>query len=348
MLLSQNAQTRLLIGLTFASLIVLVLGSFPRETVPASIEAVIVSEARGSEEPIQPIRTESLEPRRVALGKRLFHDTRLSRDNTVSCAHCHDLTSGGVDGRARSRGIGGRQGDRNAPTVFNCGLNYRQFWDGRAATIEAQIDGPVQAKAEMDANWPEVVSKLRRDMGYVADFRAVYPEGIQPHTIRDAIAMFERSLTTPGSRFDHYLWGDTSALTPRERKGYRLFKDYGCVACHQGVNVGGNMRQPFGVMVAPARLQKDTVPKSRRYFQWTESAIASEESEASQPLYKVPGLRNVARTAPYFHDGSVSTLTQAVEMMGLSQLGRELAPPEVEALVAFLQTLTGKYEGREL
>jgi cytochrome c peroxidase len=344
MLLSQSVQTRLFIGFTFTSLVVLVISSFPKETLPASRAAVAVQAAQENREPIQPIRSELLDPRRVALGKRLFHDTRLSRDNTVSCAHCHDLASGGVDGRARSRGIRGQVGDRNAPTVFNCGLNYRQFWDGRAATLEDQVNGPVQAMAEMDGNWSEIVPKLRRDTGYVADFRVLYPEGIQPHTIRNAIATFERSLTTSGSRFDHYLNGDMSALTSQERKGYRLFKDYGCGACHQGANVGGNMRQPFGAMIAPSRLRKDALSQSRRYFQKERPF----ESEEAQTLYKVPGLRNVARTAPYFHDGSVSTLAQAVEIMGLSQLGRKLDRPDVEALVAFLQTLTGKYEGQEL
>lgn len=293
-------------------------------------------------EPLQPIPlTATFDGKKVALGKRLFYDPRLSHDNSIACAGCHSLSKGGTDQRARSVGIGGALGGINAPTVFNSGLNFKQFWDGRAETLEDQIEGPTHGPKEMGSNWPEIIGKLRQDPSYAATFGALYPEGIQSATIKDAIAVFERSLLTPNSRFDKFLRGDRAALTSQEQAGYSLFKDYGCASCHQGMNVGGNMFQVFGVM--------------GDYFADRGTPTGADQGRANVTgheghihVFKVPSLRNVALTAPYFHDASAETLEEAVKVMAKYQLGRSLSTKEVEELATFLRTLTGEYRGSPL
>jgi cytochrome c peroxidase len=288
-------------------------------------------------EPIAPIPLHAdLNERKVALGQRLFQDPRLSHDNTIFCGSCHRLDLGGTDRRPRSIGIGGATGDVNAPTVFNSGFNFRQFWDGRAATLEDQVDGPVNNPKEMGSNWPEVISKLSQDPAYVAAFRELYSDGIQSAHIRDAIATYERSLITPNSRFDKFLRGDARALTPEERAGYSLFKSYGCVACHQGVNVGGNMFQKFGVLADYFADRGHITKADLGRFNVT-------GLERDRYRFKVPSLRNVALTAPYFHDGSAPTLADAVAIMAKYQLGRALPRADRDRIVAFLYTLTGEY-----
>ncbi len=306
---------------------------------PESFEAKIaVLPASYANEPIQPLSAPTnLDERKVRLGRELFHDTRLSANDSVSCASCHHLETGGVDSKSVSVGIYHHQGIRNAPTVFNSGMNYRQFWDARAMSLEEQVNGPLQAKAEMGSTWEGVVTKLSHDSHYTAEFARLYPEQIAPETVRDALATFERSLVTPDCRFDRYLKGDKNAVTSTELAGYRLFKSLGCASCHQGRNIGGSMMQPFGVLRSPALWKKET-----------DSAAAQEHANVSQTLYKVPSLRNVARTAPYFHDGSADSLPKAVIIMSDAQLCRQLSDEEVRQIVAFLQSLTGVYEGKPL
>ncbi len=295
-----------------------------------------------SQEPIQPIPQEiKLDKRKLELGDRLFHDPRLSHDDGISCAYCHDLGRGGTDQRARSIGIGGQIGDRNAPTVFNSGFNFKQFWDGRAETLEDQIDGPIHDPREMGSNWPEIIAKLKRDPSYVSLFAQLYPDGIQSRTIKDAIGTFERSLITPNSRFDRFLRGETGAITEAEKAGYQLFKGYGCAACHQGINIGGNMFQKLGVMVD--YFAERGTPKGPALGRYNVTG-----REDDKYTFKVPSLRNVARTAPYFHDGSIPTLEGAVGIMARYQLGRSLSPREVDLIVGFLNTLTGEYNGKPL
>lgn len=292
-----------------------------------------------SSEAIQPVpKSLPLDVRKVALGKRLFHDPRLSGDGSVACASCHDLARGGVDGRQRSLGVRGQTADLNAPTVFNSVFNFRQFWDGRAATLEDQIDGPVRNPKEMASSWPEIIEKISRDEQYAAQFQAIYG-GIEAAHLRNAIAEFERSLITPGSRFDRYLQGERSALTTDEIAGYRLFKSYGCIACHQGVNVGGNLYQRLGVMNAYFSGAADAAPENQGRARLTGRA-------EDRHVFKVPGLRNVALTAPYFHDGSVATLEQAVAVMGEYQLGIAIPPADTALIVKFLHTLTGDTRAR--
>jgi cytochrome c peroxidase len=295
-----------------------------------------------SNEPIQPIQALSdLDVRKVSLGRQLFHDPRLSHNNQLSCASCHNLKTGGTDRKARSIGINGAVGTINAPTVLNSGFNFSQFWDGRAATLETQIDGPLQSEIEMGSTWPEVVEKLKRSPEYVQAFQQVYADEIHSDHVRDAIAAFERSLATPNSRFDRFLRHDAGALTIREQEGYKLFKSFGCASCHQGMNVGGNMYQKLGVM-APYFADRGHITKA----DFGRFNVTGDQRDMY--MFKVPSLRNVELTAPYFHDGSAATLPDAVRMMAKYQLGRHLTDQEVELIVEFLKTLTGELNGKRL
>jgi cytochrome c peroxidase len=305
--------------------------------------ALAVTTAIGSvsaqvlDEPIKPLPEKlNLDGRKVALGRILFHDKRLSKDNSLACASCHDLAKGGVDGRQTAVGIGGQVGPINTPTVLNSGLNFRQFWNGRAATLEEQAAGPVHNPGEMGSNWKEVLGKLGQDRKLISQFDSLYDNGLQPANIQDAIATFERSLLTP-SRFDRYLRGDSGAITEEERTGYQLFKNYGCVACHQGVNIGGNMFQTFGVLGNYFEDRgKLTDADLGRY------AVTKRESD--RYVFKVPSLRNVELTAPYFHDGSAQNLEAAVDVMFRYQLGRTAPATDKASIIKFLKTLTAEKE----
>jgi cytochrome c peroxidase len=295
-----------------------------------------------SNEPIQPIEAlRNLSPEKIALGRKLFHDPRLSRDNSLACVSCHDLKTGGTDRRARSIGINNSVGVINAPTVLNSGFNSSQFWDGRAPTLEKQIDEPIESKIEMSSSWPEVIGKLERAPDYPEAFRQVYGRGIQSDDVKDSIAEFERSLATPNSRFDRYLRHDANALTSGEQHGYQLFKSFGCASCHQGVNAGGNMYQKLGVM-APYFADRGHITRADR----GRFNVTGDPKDIY--MFKVPSLRNVALTAPYFHDGNAPRLEDAVRIMAKYQLGRSLSDQEVELIVAFLKTLTGELNGKAL
>jgi len=299
--------------------------------------ALAASQAWGQmlDEPIKPLPAKlNLDARKVNLGKSLFHDKRLSKDNSLSCASCHDIAAGGVDGKQFAVGIKGQVGPINTPTVLNSGLNFRQFWDGRAATLEEQAAGPVHNPGEMGSNWAEVIGKLSQDKAFVQQFTVAYPDGLSGRNMQDAIATFEKSLLTP-SRFDRYLNGEGSALQEDEKQGYQLFKNYGCVACHQGQGVGGNMYQTFGVLGNYFKDKgKITDADLGRY--------AVTKNEADRHVFKVPSLRNVELTSPYFHDGSAKTLDEAVDVMFRYQLGRSAPAAEKALIVKFLKTLTGE------
>lgn len=274
---------------------------------------------------------------KVALGERLFNEVRLSSDNSVACASCHDLAHGGADRRPVSLGVGGRSGSRNAPSVFNASLNFVQFWDGRAASLREQAGGPVHNPVEMASSWPEVLAKLADDDRYVQAFRAAYGGPASAEHIVDALASFEQTLLTPDSPLDRHLRGEPGALSAPQRAGMQRFIELGCASCHQGAGIGGNMFQRFGVMeAAPGSAAADP----------GRQAITGRE--ADRGVFKVPSLRNVALTAPYFHDASAATLDEAVRTMARVQLGRELDAQDVALLVAFLQSLTGQWQGRPL
>ena len=289
--------------------------------------------------PIRPLPEHiDLDARKVALGDRLFHDKRLSRDNTIACASCHDVSAGGVDGLAHSIGIGGGRTAVNSPTVLNSGFNFVQFWDGRAMTLEAQIDGPVHHPGEMGSNWQQIISKLLQDPEYISAFDAAYANGLQIRNIKDAIATYERSLVTPNARFDRYLRGQADAINDREKAGYELFAALGCISCHQGQNVGGNMFQKFGVVGDYFRDRGNITQADYGRYN-----VTGDEDDIH--VFKVPSLRNVELTAPYFHDGSTETLESAVQVMATYQLGQALSPSKVDQIVAFLKTLTGEQTG---
>lgn len=295
-----------------------------------------------SDEPIRPLPIEvKLDANKVSLGARLFNDKRLSQDNSISCASCHSMTKGGADGMVSATGIGGKKGPINTPTVFNSTYNFRQFWDGRAASLEEQAAGPVHNPKEMGSSWAQVLPKLAQDDTLVAQFKTSYPDGLQAKNIQDAIAVFERSLTTPNARLDRYLRGDKAALSSDELRGYQLFKAYGCVACHQGVNIGGNMFQTFGVM-------GDYFAKRGNANEADLGRYNVTKLESDKHVFKVPSLRNVALTAPYFHDGSAATLGDAVDVMFRYQLGRPASAQDKELIVKFLHTLTGELNGKPL
>lgn len=292
--------------------------------------------ALAGEEPITPIPSAiTIDVRKAKLGYKLFFDTRLSHNNSVSCANCHRLDIGGDDDDAQqSTGVNNRKGNINAPTVFNSGLNFTQFWDGRARTLEEQIDGPVHNSTELASNWDEIINKLNQDSSLRKEFSSIYPEGISEYSVKQSIASFERILITPHSRFDEYLRGNPQAISQREYQGYLLFKSYGCISCHQGTAVGGNMYEKMGI-IKNYFFDRGNITRVD-YGRYNHTEMEEHRFE-----FKVPSLRLASMTAPYFHDGSTATLKQAIKKMSLYQLGRIMPEKDVELIEAFIISLTG-------
>jgi len=281
-----------------------------------------------SSELITPIPTHmDVDEKKVQLGKKLFFDTRLSKDNTISCAVCHDLQNGGDDGIKISFGIDGQMGTRNSPTVYNAVFNFHQFWDGRADTLQDQAVGPIENPVEMGEKLANVVKKLDATE-YKQEFLKIYKDGITKENLVNAIAEYEKTLITPNAPFDLYLKGDKDAISKEAKEGYELFKTKGCIACHQGVNVGGELFNKFGVF------DDANLSDLGRY------EITKRESDKG--YFKVPTLRNIAQTAPYFHDGRTSDLSEAVRLMANYQLGRKMNDSEVVKIVLFLKSLSGE------
>ena len=292
-------------------------------------------------EPIKPLPEASgISAEKAQLGERLFTDTRFSADNTVSCASCHDIPNmGGTDRQKLSKGINGALGIVNAPSVINAAHNFRQFWDGRADTLENQIGFVIENPVELGSNWDAVMQKLHQDAGLVDSFKQVYPDGLTRANVENAIASYQSTLPSP-SRFDSYLQGDKDAISADELEGYNRFKSYGCIACHQGVNVGGNMYQKFGILGDYFQDRGDV--REGDYGRFNATA-----RESDRFVFKVPSLRNVELTAPYFHDGSAETLEQAVDVMFMYQLGRTAPENDKRLIIEFLKSLTGKkYEAQ--
>lgn len=277
---------------------------------------------------IEPIpQTVEYNYEKALLGKKLFFDPILSKDNSISCATCHDLKNGGDDGLKFSVGIDGQIGDINAPTVLNSFFNFRQFWDGRAHNLEEQALGPIENPVEMGHDFATLVKKLKATT-YNKDFKKIYIDGITKENLADAIAEFEKTLITPNSAFDRFLKGDETAITSFEKEGYELFRSKGCISCHNGVNIGGNLYSKFGMIV-------DIDSKHLGKYNIT-------KNEWDKYYFKVPSLRNISLTAPYFHDGRYDNLKEAVKTMSLVQLGRPITEKEIEKIVAFLKTLNGE------
>jgi cytochrome c peroxidase len=278
---------------------------------------------RAVREPIAPVAAvPAQDARRLALGERLFGDPRLSHDNTRNCLSCHDIRTNGASANAHDLTPDGTPVPLNTPTVFNAGLNFRLNWEGNFRSLERGAEQTLRNPGIMASSAEEVVSKLRADPETVGQFRAAYGREPDVAALLDAIATYLRSLVTPGSRFDRWLAGEADAITQEELSGYQLFKSLGCISCHQGVNIGGNLFQRHGIF----------------------RPIGS----AEPTLVRVPSLRNVATTAPYFHDGSAPTLSEAVKTMGIAQLDRALTEAQITAIVTFLNTLTGTYQGQSV
>jgi len=281
-----------------------------------------------AKEPIEAIpEYVKVNKKKAELGKKLFFDTLLSADKTVSCASCHILHDGGDDNLPHSFGIKGQEGPINAPTVYNAVFNFRQFWDGRAKDLKEQAMGPVENPKEMGHDFKALVPVLKKTP-YKAEFDAIYKDGITKTNISDAIAEYEKTLITPNSPFDLYLKGNKEAISQEQKEGYELFKSKGCITCHHGINVGGNLYNKFGIFedANTSNLGRYNVthnPRDKYYF-------------------KVPSLRNIEKTAPYFHDGRTYDLRVAVLAMAKYQLGRKITPQEVDKIVAFLKSLNGQ------
>ncbi|MES9978763.1 MAG: cytochrome-c peroxidase, partial [Candidatus Thiodiazotropha sp. 6PLUC5] len=278
--------------------------------------------------PIKPVQNINLG--QVELGKKLYFDPRLSKSGFISCNSCHNLSMGGTDNLKTSIGHNWQQGPINAPTVLNSSLNLAQFWDGRAADLKAQAGGPIANPGEMAATHTLAIEVLESIPQYVMEFKAVF--GVDKITIDEvtqAIAEFEKTLVTPNADFDKWLLGDKAALNEQELAGYKLFKESGCTACHNGEAVGGNSFQKMGLVEAYKTKSS------------AEGLSGVTGKDADRFKFKVPTLRNVEMTYPYFHDGEAETLTEAVDIMGRLQLGRKFSKHENEQIVLFLKTLTG-------
>ncbi|MCA9601768.1 MAG: cytochrome-c peroxidase [Myxococcales bacterium] len=292
--------------------------------------------AEPAKEPLEPLpEVTAVNMDKVVLGRRLYHDTILSGDGTLSCATCHNVAAGGAEARKVSTGIRGQQGPINAPTVLNASFGFVQFWDGRAKDLKEQAEGPVANPLEMGADWIKVTEAVAKDEGYAKSFAAIYGGTIDKGTITDAIAEYEKSLVTP-SRFDKFLRGDKTAITEAEQAGYAKFKDVGCPTCHTGIGIGGNSFQKMGLVADyfAARGGELTDADNGR-FNVT-------KNEADKHFFKVPSLRNVALTAPYFHDGSHDSLEAAVKTMAKVQLGKEISDADATSIAVFLKSLTGE------
>jgi cytochrome c peroxidase len=290
------------------------------EVTPAPSQSPLPPVVLDRGEPITPIPSApALDPLKVALGEKLFSDRRISHDNSRSCQYCHDVATNGASQKPHDTGLDGAELPLNSLTVFNSTLSFRFSWEGKFRTIEADINASLESPRTMGSSAVEIAAKLDADLDTRGRFMAAYGHRPEGDDVVDALASFQRTLLTPGGRFDRWLQGDDSALSADELDGYRLFKSLGCSACHQGVNVGGNLFERHGIF----------------------HPLASPEPK----ILRVPSLRNVATTPPYFHDGSAPTLDDAVRKMAMAQLDATLTDQQARSLVAFLGSLTGTYRG---
>jgi len=290
-----------------------------------------------SNEPIQPIKAPvNLNGKKVEVGRRLFNDTIMSSDGDISCASCHYINSGGTDGKQFSIGTKGRIGTINTPTVFNSSKLFRQFWDGRVETLHDQVDDPVTNPIEMNAKWPNILARMFDDSYYSKVIPELYKDGITRDNVKDLLVEYQKSLVAVDSSFDLYLKGDESAVTKNVKKGYELFKSYGCSSCHQGENVGGNMFQIFGVINSYFKQRGNITDADLGRYNIT-------GNKNDRHMFKVPSLRMAKYTAPYLHDGTQKSLRDAVDVMFKYQLGREAPDEDKEYIVEFIESLAGQH-----
>ncbi len=308
-----------------------------------SVIAGWIKEKRGYDEPVSVIPDcVEYDAAKADLGERLFNDPRISLDGTITCATCHVLEEGGADHADErvSEGINSLKGGVNAPTVYNSGFNIRQFWNGRAEDLREQAEGPATNPVEMgDQTWDQICDRLREDKALVEEFESLYPgEGLTRMTVTGAIAEFEKTLITPNCRFDLYLKGDKNAINSEELAGYENFKKNACATCHTGVILGGRSFEYLDIYGN----YFDDRSKEIEYNSDDDGLKSFTGKDEDLHKFKVPGLRNVALTAPYFHDGTFQTLDESVKAMAQYELGRELTENEVHSIVSFLNTLSGK------
>jgi len=299
--------------------------------VVAGVAGAASAVAQSKNEPIHPIVPAKItQPAKVELGKKLFFDPRLSKSGFISCNSCHNLSMGGTDNLPTSIGHRWQQGPINSPTVLNSSLSFVQFWDGRAKDLQEQAGGPIENPLEMAFTHDLTIEVLSSIPQYREEFAKVYPnKKLDISLVTDAIAEFEKTLKTPNSRFDQWLKGKKNAITAEELKGYELFKNSGCVACHNGEGVGGDSYQKMGA-VEPYKTSNPSMGRAD-----------VTKNDADRFFFKTPMLRNVELTYPYFHDGAVNTLEEAVDIMGRLQLDKAFTKEEIAQIVAFLKTLTG-------
>lgn len=271
----------------------------------------------------------SYDKKKALLGKKLFFDTKLSKNNTISCSTCHNLQAGGVDNLDFSFGIHSQKGSINAPTVLNSSFNFRQMWDGRVKTLAQQAQFPIENPIEMGNDFDNLITTLKEDRSYKKEFNEIYFNGITKLNILDALEEFQKTLITP-SPFDEYLRGNENALTPEQKEGYEIFKDKGCVSCHNGINIGGSSYAKLGII-------NPRETKNLGLYNVT-------KQEMDKFFFKVPTLRNVELTYPYFHDAKAKTLKDAIKIIANVQLGIDLSVDEIQKIEKFLQSLTGKVE----
>jgi len=298
-------------------------------------------------EPVRPVpESVPVDAAKVALGRQLFFDKTLSGDGTLNCASCHDLNHGGVDHLTTATGIGGQKGPINVPTVYDAYFKVAQFWNGRAADLAEQAGGPVMNPVEMGSHdWPGVAAKLQANPEYTELFQSAFGPNasIDQNTITTAIAEFEKTLITPDSPFDEYLKGNATAISDQAKRGYETFKRIGCSGCHSGIALGGGAYEAMGL---EGDYFKD---RGGKVTDADEGRYAVTHNNDDRFRFVVPTLRNIDQTAPYFHDGSAKTLDEAVRKMARYQTpDHDITDQDVSDIVAFLKTLTGKYEGRSL
>lgn len=278
---------------------------------------------------------------KLALGERMYSDPRLSGNGTMTCSYCHDLTKGGSDGMRLSETMDGGTRSRNTPTIFNVAMLSSFNWDGAVLSLHDEVQAVMESKKALGVDWNKVEALLKTDRFYSDGFRVAYSGRISRETIVDAMVTYVASLVTPDSAFDRYLKGEANALTTEQKQGYGLFKSYGCSSCHQGQLLGGNLYAPFGVFGNYVKERGDETEADWGRFNVT-------KQETDKYVFRVPSLRNVALTSPYFHDGSVSELKEAVSVMAKYQLGRDIPPEDIHKIVKFLEALTGRLGGLPL
>lgn len=316
--------------------------SLPLLTLVCTMNTISVQAENARQEPIFPLPQKiEFNEAKAHLGEVLFFDARLSKNNKIACVSCHQIEAGGDDNVAFGISISANQHIINTPTIFNVQYNFRQNWDGSINTLEEQIDSAVNNHHEFDNKWNQVISKLAADKTLEKDFHEVYRDGITKDNIVEVISEFVKTLTTPNSRFDRYLRNEEGILSKEEIKGYLIFKELGCISCHQGINVGGNLFQKFGVFY-------NYIAERGNISKPDYGRMNVSNRQMDKFVFKVPSLRNIAVTAPYLHDGSATTLEAAITIMGKTQLGRALSVDEIALIKAFLNTLTGEYKNKLL